>query len=68
MLKRHETLVCGDIGLVVFSNLGSCRTHPVGVNTVNSVKGATMARRAPFPLSNIPAYIDQSMKLFVCKL
>ena len=25
-----------------------------------------MARRAPFPLSSIPAYIDQSMKLIVC--
>ena len=27
-----------------------------------------MARRAPFPLSSIPAYIDQSMKLIVCLL
>ncbi len=27
-----------------------------------------MARRAPFPLSSIPAYIEQSMKLFVCLL
>ncbi len=25
-----------------------------------------MARRAPFPSSSIPAYIDQSMTLFVC--
>ena len=25
-----------------------------------------MAQRAPFPRSSIPAYIDQSMKLFVC--
>ena len=65
MLKRPETIVCGDIGLVVFSCMGRCRTHPVGVNTV---KGATMAWRVPFPLSNISAYIDLSIKLFVCKL
>ena len=25
-----------------------------------------MARRVPFPPSSIPAYIEQSMKLFVC--
>ena len=60
MLKRPEMIVCGDIGLVLLSGLGSRRTHPVGV------EGATMARRAPFPLSSIPAYIAQSMKLFVC--
>ena len=60
MLKRPETIVCGDIGLVLLSGLGSRRTHPVGA------EGATMARRAPFPLSSIPAYIDQSMKLTVC--
>ena len=60
MLKMPETIVCGDIGLVLLSGLGSRRTHPVGA------EGATMARRAPFPLSSIPAYIDQSMKLFVC--
>ena len=60
MLKRPETIVCGDIGLVLLSGLGSRRTHPVGA------EGATMARRAPFPLSSIPAYIDQSMKLIVC--
>jgi hypothetical protein len=46
--------------LVVLSGLISRRTHPVGV------EGATMARRAPFPPSSIPAYIEQSMKLFVC--
>ena len=62
MLKRPETIVCGDIGLVLLSGLGSRRTHPVGA------EGATMARRAPFPLSSIPAYIDQSMKLFVCAI
>ena len=62
MLKRPETIVCGDIGLVLLSGLGSRRTHPVGA------EGATMARRAPFPLSSIPAYIDQSMKLIVCSL
>ena len=62
MLKMPETIVCGDIGLVLLSCLGSRRTHPVGA------EGATMARRAPFPLSSIPAYIDQSMKLFVCFL
>ena len=60
MLKRPETIVCGDIGLVLLSGLGSRRTHPVGA------EGAMMARRAPFPLSSIPAYIDQSMKLIVC--
>ena len=60
MLKMPETIVCGDIGLVLLSGLGSRRNHPVGA------KGATMARRAPFPLSSIPAYIDQSMKLIVC--
>ncbi len=53
-------MLCGDIGLVVLSGLGSRRTHPVGV------EGATMARRVPFPPSSIPAYIEQSMKLFVC--
>ena len=62
MLKMPETIVCGDIGLVLLSGLGSRRTHPVGA------EGATMARRAPFPLSSIPAYSDQSMKLFVCLL
>ena len=60
MLKMPETIVCGDICLVLLSGLGSCRTHPVGA------EGATMARRAPFPLSSFPAYIDQSMKLIVC--
>ena len=60
MLKRPETIVCGDIGLVLLSGLGTRRTHPVGA------EGATMARRAPFPLSSIPAYIEQSMKLYVC--
>ena len=59
MLKMPETIVCGDIGLVLLSGLGSRRTHPVGA------EGASMARRAPFPLSSIPAYIDQSMKLIV---
>ena len=62
MLKMPETIVCGDIGLVLLSGLGSRRTHPVGA------EGATMARRAPFPLSSIPAYIDQSMKLIVSSL
>ena len=62
MLKTPETIVCGDICLVLLSGLGSRRTHPIGA------EGATMARRAPFPLSSIPAYIDQSMKLFVCWL
>ena len=61
MLKMPETIVCGDIGLVLLSGLGSRRTHPVGAEP----EGATMARRAPFPLSSIPAYIDQSMKLIV---
>ena len=62
MLKMPEAIVCGDIGLVLLSGLGSRRTHPVGA------EGATMARRAPFPLSSIPAYrdTDQSMKLIVC--
>jgi hypothetical protein len=52
MLKRPETIVCGDIGLVVLSSLGSRRTHLVGAD------GATMARRAPFPPSSILAYIE----------
>ena len=60
MLKSLKRSFSGDIGLVVLSGLGSRRTHPVGT------EGATMARRAPFPLSSIPAYIDQSMKLIVC--
>ena len=62
MLKMPETIVCGDIGVVLLSGLGIRRTHPVGA------EGATMARRAPFPLSSIPAYIDQSMKLIVCSI
>ena len=60
MLKMPETIVCGNICLVLLSGLGSRRTHPVGA------EGARMARRAPFPLSSIPAYVDQSMKLIVC--
>jgi hypothetical protein len=59
MLKMPETIVCVDIGSALLSGLGSRRTHPVGA------EGATMARRAPFPLSGIPAYIDQSMRLIV---
>ena len=59
MFKMPETIVCGDIGLVLLSGLGSRRTHPVGA------EGAMMARRAPIPLSSIPVYIDQSMKLIV---
>ena len=62
MLKMPDTIVCGDIDLVLLSGLGSCQTHPVGA------EGATMARRAPFPLSSIPAYNDQSMKLIVCSI
>ncbi len=57
-VERPET--CGDIGLVILSGEESRRTHPV------CVESATMARRAPFPPSSIPAYIEQSMKLFVC--
>jgi hypothetical protein len=59
-VERPET--CGDIGLVILSGVESRRAHPVCVD------GATMARRAPFPPSSIPAYIKQSimMKLFVC--
>ena len=60
MLKMPETIVCGDISLVLLSGLGSRWTHPVGA------EGATMARRVPFPPSSMPAYIEQSMKLFVC--
>ncbi len=59
MLKDLKQLVCGDIGLVVLSSLGSSATHLYGV------EGASMARRAPFPLSSIPAYIEHSMK-FLC--
>ncbi len=57
MLKWSETIfVWRYIGFVVVSG---GPTHPVGV------EGATMARRASFPPSSIPAYIEQSMKLFV---
>ncbi len=35
-------------------------------NSPRGAEGATMARRVPFPPSSIPAYIEQSMKLFVC--
>jgi hypothetical protein len=49
--------LCGDIGLVVLSGLGSRQTHPDGV------EGTSMARRAPFPLSSIPANIEHLMKL-----
>ncbi len=57
MSKDLKRSLCGDIGLVVFSCLGSHRTHPDGV------EGASMARRAPFSLSSIPVYIEHSMKL-----
>ncbi len=63
MMKSPETVVVwrvtGDIGLVVLSGR---RTHPVGGEGTTIM----MARRAPFPLSSIPAYIEQSIKLFVC--
>ncbi len=58
--KGLNRSLCGDIGLIVLSGLGSRRTHFIGV------EGATMARRAPFSPSSIPADIEQSMKLFVC--
>jgi hypothetical protein len=32
----------------------------------DGVEGATMARRVPLPLRSIRAYIEHSMKLFVC--
>ncbi len=35
-------------------------------NSPRGAEGATMARRVPFPPSSIPAYIEQSMKLFDC--
>ena len=35
-------------------------------NSPRGAEGAAMARRVPFPPSSIPAYIEQSMKLFVC--
>jgi hypothetical protein len=57
MLKVLKRSLCGSIGLVVLSGLGSRRTHP------DDVEGASMARRAPFPLSSIPAYIEHSIKL-----
>uniref|UniRef100_A0A7S0MI34 Secreted protein n=1 Tax=Cryptomonas curvata TaxID=233186 RepID=A0A7S0MI34_9CRYP len=60
MLKGLEQSLCGDIGLVVLSGLGSRRTHPDGV------EGASMARRAPFPPSRMPASVEISIKLVVC--
>ena len=41
--------------------LGSRQTQP------NGVEGASMVRRAPFPLSSLPVYVEHSMKLLcVC--
>ncbi len=51
-VERPETYGDIGIGLVILSGLGSRRTFPVGVD------GATMAQRAPFPASSIPAYIE----------
>ncbi len=58
-LKRPETIVCGDIAVVVpsLSGQGSRRTHLDGVG------GTTMARRVPLPLISIHANIEHSMKL-----
>jgi hypothetical protein len=61
MLKDLKRSLCGDIGLVVLSGLGTRRTLPDGVG------GALMARRPQFSPSTvccIPAYIGHSMKLF----
>jgi hypothetical protein len=59
MLTRPGTIVCCDIGLVVLSGLGSRQTHPVDVD---SVVGATMARRARLPLRSIPAFLDSESR------
>ena len=60
VLKRPETIV------VWRHWFGRSLRPGKPSNSPRCVEGATMARRAPFPLSSIPAYIEQSMKLFVC--
>jgi hypothetical protein len=59
VLKRPETIV------VWRHWFGRSLRPGKPSNSPRCVEGATMARRAPFPLSSIPAYIEQSMKLFV---
>jgi hypothetical protein len=68
MLKRPEAIVVWQHSfgrsLCRVSGLGSSGTHP------DSVEGDTMARRVPFPLSNILVYMDswsnQRSHLCVC--
>ncbi len=64
MLKRPETI------LVWRHWFGRSLRPGKPSNSPRGAEGATtaMARRArvPFPPSSIPAYIEQSMKLFVC--
>jgi hypothetical protein len=60
MLKRPETIVVWRHWFGRSLRPGKPSNSPRGA------EGATMARRVPFPPSSIPAYIEQSMKLFVC--
>jgi hypothetical protein len=54
MLKDVKRSLCGDIGLVLLSGLGSRRTHPHGAEGAISTK-------------LLPTYIEHSMKLLcVC--
>jgi hypothetical protein len=59
-LKRPETIVVWRHWFGRSLRPGKPSNSPRGA------EGATMARRVPFPPSSIPAYIEQSMKLFVC--
>ena len=60
MLKRPETIVVWRHWFGRSLRPGKPSNSPRGA------EGAAMARRVPFPPSSIPAYIEQSMKLFVC--
>ena len=60
MLKRPETIVVWRHWFGRSLRPGKPSNSPRGA------EGATMARRVSFPPSSIPAYIEQSMKLFVC--
>ena len=60
MLKRPETIV------VWRHWFGRSLRPRKPSNSPHGAEGATMARRVQFPPSSIPAYIEQSMKPFVC--
>ncbi len=59
-------LVCVQVGYLLLPLALDMLGKPS--NSPRGAEGATMARRVPFPPSSIPAYIEQSMKLFVCLL